>query len=352
MAKIPRNINNIKVEWTSPSNIALIKYWGKHGNQLPSNASLSLTLKNAITRTSLSVSDSNHIPSLQFNFDGNPAPDFLPKIEAVFNKISKKFPFIEKRSLKIESWNSFPHSAGIASSASSMSALALCICDISWDMNHRKSSSPMFFRQASEVSRLGSGSATRSVYGNFSVWGRVSQIEESSDEYAVPLNFPVHKVFSKLQDSILIVSSERKKISSTAGHELMNFHPYAKERYKLAERNLELLIRSLKTGNIIDFVRITENEALGLHSLMMSSDPGFTLIEPGTLAIIGKIRNFRERTGKFLCFTLDAGPNVHLIYPESEKKDVIDFINNELLIYCENKRVIWDECGDGPVKLQ
>lgn len=128
----------------------------------------------------------------------------------------------------------------------------------------------------------------------------------------------------------------------------MNTHPYATERYRLAEENLGVLLNALQSGNTDDFIRITENEALGLHSLMMSSDPGFMLIEAGTIKIINKIREFREKTGKFLCFTLDAGPNVHLLYPESEKVDVSKFILEELAEHCEGNRILWDEAGDGP----
>jgi diphosphomevalonate decarboxylase len=75
------------------------------------------------------------------------------------------------------------------------------------------------------------------------------------------------------------------------------------------------------------------------------------LIEPGTIQIINKIRDFREKTGKFICFTLDAGPNVHLLYPQADEHEIIDFIKSELLMHCENNQVLWDECGEGPVKL-
>ena len=337
-----------KVEWSSASNIALIKYWGKHGNQLPANASLSMTLKNSVSRTLVTAVESENPSTLKFFFEGKPAPEFESKIEVFLGKINDRFSFLKHSSIVIESWNTFPHSAGIASSASAMSALALGVCDISGDW---KQDPNTFFRKASEIARLGSGSASRSVYGGFSVWGKTSLVTGSSDEYAVPLGFEVHPVFRRLRDSVLIVSSAKKKISSTAGHQLMNHHPYAVERYKLAEKNMGLLLEALETGNTGDFVRVTENEALGLHSLMMSSDPGFMLIEPGTIQIINKVRDYREKTGKFVCFTLDAGPNVHLLYPETEDQEIKDFINSELLQHCENKKVLWDECGDGPVKL-
>jgi diphosphomevalonate decarboxylase len=348
----PINHNHVKrVGWSSPSNIALVKYWGKHGNQLPANASLSLTLKNSISRTIVSLPETVSAGKLKFIFGGIPAPEFEPKIESFLARVSDFFPFLNESGLLIESSNTFPHSAGIASSASSMSALALCLCEISQSITGTVLNKDEFHRQASLISRLGSGSASRSVYGGYSVWGKNSLVDDSSDEFAVPLDFEVHPVFSKMQDTILIVSSSKKKISSSSGHQLMNDHPYAAMRYEIAKKNLEIIINALKNGNTIDFMRITENEALGLHSLMMSSDPGFMLFEPGTIHLIRKIIDFREKTGHFICFTLDAGPNVHLLYPEAEKQDIADFIRGELAEHCENGRIIWDECGNGPQKI-
>ena len=340
-----------KAEWKSASNIALVKYWGKHGNQIPANPSLSMTLKNSVTRTVMSLTEPKIPADLLFQFEGEHAPEFEPFVHSFLKNIEGFFPFLKKYNVKIESWNTFPHSAGIASSASSMSALALCICDISGEMHQGHNYNAEFYRKASEIARIGSGSASRSVYGGFSVWGKTSLVKNSSDEWAIPLNFKVNPVFSKLQDAILIVSSAKKKISSTTGHRLMNHHPYAKLRYKLAQVNLEIILNALKTGNTADFIRISENEALGLHSLMMNSDPGFMLIEPGTIQIINKIREYREKTGRFLCFTLDAGPNVHLLYQESDKAEITEFINRELTVYCEHGKVLWDECGKGPVKI-
>ena len=83
---------------------------------------------------------------------------------------------------------------------------------------------------------------------------------------------------------------------------------------------------------------------------MMSSNPGFTLLKPETLEIINRIIEFRQKSGLFLCFTLDAGPNIHLIYPDSQRIEIHRFINDELLKFCENGKVLWDECGTGPIR--
>ena len=84
---------------------------------------------------------------------------------------------------------------------------------------------------------------------------------------------------------------------------------------------------------------------------MMSSNPGFILIEANTLKVIEKIRDFRENMRIKLCFTLDAGPNVHLLYSDNDRDEVEKFINNELIQYCEDKFWIADRLGEGPVEV-
>ena len=119
--------------WRAPSNIALVKYWGKYGNQLPRNASISFTLNSAFTETSvkyIAKTDDNKNIDLKFLFEGKENPKFAEKIQKFLESIVPHFPILPYFSLEINSTNSFPHSTGIASSASSMSALALCLVDI------------------------------------------------------------------------------------------------------------------------------------------------------------------------------------------------------------------------------
>ena len=117
-----------EVAWRAPSNIALIKYWGKYGNQLPKNASISFTLNNAFTETSVKYAakeNNDKNIDLKFYFEGKENPKFAEKIQKFLESIIPHFPFLTYVSLEINSSNSFPHSTGIASSASSMAALAL-----------------------------------------------------------------------------------------------------------------------------------------------------------------------------------------------------------------------------------
>ena len=183
------------------------------------------------------------------------------------------------------------------------------------------------------------------------LWGATEVYEGSSDEYAIPLEKDIHSVFKTFRDSILIVSGETKSVSSRAGHGLMEGNPYASARYAQANENIKNLLVALKTGDLDTFINITESEALQLHALMMCSNPSYILMKPNTLNLISEIRKFREETKIPLCFTLDAGPNVHLLYPEGETEKVEDFIKDNLLSYCSDNKWIADCVGDGPKKL-
>ena len=107
----------------------------------------------------------------------------------------------------------------------------------------------------------------------------------------------------------------------------------------------------LKTGDLEGFIKIVELEALSLHALMMTSNPSYILIKPETLYVINKIIDFREITKIPICFTLDAGPNLHLLYPENFSSKVLDFINSELIKHCKNGKFILDKVGEGAKKI-
>src|SRR4030095_11024362 len=113
--------------WRSPSNIALIKYWGKHGVQLPRNPSLSFTLSASYTDMTVRATPEAATPGLTVLFKGAPKPSFEPKIKSYFDLIQNRISWLTHASIEIDSTNTFPHAAGIASSASAMSALALCL---------------------------------------------------------------------------------------------------------------------------------------------------------------------------------------------------------------------------------
>lgn len=343
-----------EVIWRSPSNIALIKYWGKRKNQVPENPSLSFTLDKSFAETKLNYvfQDKGDIPRIQFSFMEMANQAFASRVETYIISLMPLFPWLKKLDLHIDSQNNFPHSAGIASSAAGLSSLALCLNTIYTNLSGQDIFSRDFFKQSSYLSRLASGSAARSVYGGFTTWGTIDKQQETSDAYASPVPFRVHDNFIDIQDSILIIHSGKKPVSSSEGHALMKKHPYAKARFKQANEHVSEMLDILKSGNWQGFISITEQEALTLHALIMSSDPAYILFKPETIKAIEKIRSFRKQHKLLLCFTIDAGPNLHLLYPGEIKDEVKLFIKDELAEFCQDNQWIDDGIGQGPELLQ
>ena len=124
-------------------------------------------------------------------------------------------------------------------------------------------------------------------------------------------------------------------------------HPFASQRFNQAKKHLSQLIPVLKSGDLFKFIKIIESEALTLHAMMMCSDPYFILMKPNTINIINEIWDFRNTTQIPVCFTLDAGANVHVLYPKSNALEVNKFIDNNLAKYCQDGQFINDHVGNG-----
>ncbi|MFY9151082.1 MAG: diphosphomevalonate decarboxylase [Prolixibacteraceae bacterium] len=340
----------LKSKWRCPSNIALVKYWGKCDFQKPMNPSLSFVLQNAFTETSVELYKDGG-EKVEFFFEGV-ASLFSERIEKYLDHLTESMPWINHYNFRIYSRNSFPHSAGIASSASSFGALALCLTELDFHFSGKNTDSSEFLTKASELARMGSGSACRSVYPGFAMWGKSHLFESCRDEYAVPVSEGVHPVFSGLKDAILMVDSGTKSVSSSVGHKLMDDHIYQRSRIAQAYENINELYLALLTGDIEKFIDVVENEALSLHAMMMTSNPSFILLKPNSLELINRIRQFREKMKIAVCFTIDAGPNIHMLYFQENETDVKAFIERELLDFCENGKWIDDRIGAGPERLK
>jgi diphosphomevalonate decarboxylase len=334
--------------WSAPSNIALVKYWGKKEHQIPANPSVSFTLNTCKTITQLSFSKKEDSSNFSFDllFEGQPKEDFKPKIQKFFERIERYCPYLKHFHFSIDTRNTFPHSSGIASSASGMAALAMNIMSLEKALDP-EITDEYFYQKASFLARLGSGSACRSIQGEVVVWGNHAAIEGSSDLFGCEFPAVIHSNFKNYQDTILLVDKGEKQVSSTVGHDLMHNHPYAQQRFQQAHDNLSRLKTVLETGDLNAFVQIVESEALTLHAMMMTSMPYFILMKPNTLEIINRIWEFRRSSNIPVCFTLDAGANVHVLYPENDSVEVLQFIKNELVGYCQNGQYICDAIGKG-----
>ena len=338
------------VQWSSPCNIALIKYWGKHGFQLPQNPSLSFTLKKSVSRFKLSwEKKKNEKRKTYFLFSGKNRVDFHKRIERYLNSIEQYCPFISSYDLKMDSENTFPHSVGIASSASSMSALALCLCSMEEKLTNSFEDREYFFKKASNLARMASGSAARSLFSPVSCWGETSLIPKSNNLAAVRVD-GLHPLFNDFRDAILIIDTTPKALTSSEGHQLMNDHIAAKKRFTQARMRLKKLLNAMKEGDMATFIEIVEAEAITLHGLIATSSSPKILLKPNTLAVLQKITAYRKKTRLPICFTLDAGPNVHLLYPANIAGTVKSFINNELIDLLHQKKWVEDQVGGNPQK--
>ena len=276
---------------------------------------------------------------------------FARRVEAFIDRLLPEISWMRKVNFRIESKNTFPHSAGIASSASAFGSIALCLADINNQINGTEQPIEELQLVASRWARMGSGSASRSVYGGFSLWGKTNLFESSDDEHAIRLGNAIHPVFRGLKDAVLLVSSDEKSISSSKGHQLMTDNRFKRSRVAQAHEHLYGLYLTLLTGDKQPFLEIAEAEALSLHAMMLTSSPPYILLKPNSLEIIQRIKIFRERTKIPLGFTIDAGPNIHLLYFLENKTEVQTFIERELLNFCEDRRWIDDGIGDGPIKI-
>jgi len=341
-------IEKASFTWQTPSNIALIKYWGKSNPQIPKNASISFTLNNCHTKTTIDFLKKEKSMEAEFKlfFEGKEKAEFKPKIAEFFKRIQQYCPYVLEYDMTIHSENSFPHSSGIASSASGLSAIAMCLMSLEAALNPGLTQE-FINKKASFLARLGSGSASRSIEGPLVVWGAHPEIEGSSDLFGVPFPYKVHPNFNNYKDAILLVDKGEKQVSSTIGHNLMIDHAYAENRFKQANENLSQMADILQSGDLKAFVSLVESEALTLHAMMLTSIPYFILMKPNTLEVIQKVWQYRQENNSNLCFTLDAGANVHLLYPESEEAPVNHFIENTLSPFCEKKQYIYDHVGAG-----
>ena len=345
-------IPSFQTKWSAPSNIALVKYWGKKELQIPCNPSISFTLNKCRTTTSVRfkklIDNLDHL-SLAIQYDGKPVPSFEPKVKAFIDRILPYAPYLKEYHLQIDTINSFPHSSGIASSASAMGALAAAIMDLEKQIYPSLTAEDQI-KKCSFLARLGSGSAARSVEGPLVLWGEHTATPDSSDLFGVRLT-KAADFFKTYRDTILLVDKGQKEVSSTVGHNLMHNHPFAENRFTQAKAHYQALLTILEMGDMDGFNDLVEREALSLHAMMLTSSPSYILMHPNTIQIIQEVRRYRRTTGLNLTFTLDAGANVHLLYPAHEAEKIDQFIASDLRKYCQDNELIYDRVGTGLKKV-
>jgi diphosphomevalonate decarboxylase len=296
----------------APANIAFLKYWGKKDPKLrlPMNNSISMNLSGAysITEVEFSKGLKNDVIKLDGKYVKDKEKSRIVKHLDRVRELSKVNLFA-----RVESVNNFPKGTGIASSASGFAALTLA--------STRAAGLDLKWRELSVLARLGSGSACRSIPDGFVEWRKSNSSGSSYAKSLYPSNY------WDICDLIVIVGKKKKKVSSTSGHALAESSPFMKVRLAGMEKKLRNLKRALKSKDFSSFGRIIEEEAINMHAVMMTSVPPLHYWAPGTLRVIYKVIEIRER-GRECYFTLDAGPNVHVICRKENEKSIKRALEN------------------------
>ena len=299
-----------KATAVSCANIAFIKYWGNHDAKLrmPLNDSLSMNLAALTTETTVEFDDAREADEIFIN--GEPAEEkaFTRAVEQL-NRIRQEAKRASKA--RVASRNNFPHGAGMASSASAFAALTLA--------GTRAAGLDLSERNLSVLARQGSGSAARSIPAGFVEWLAATNMTSTSEQsYARQLMPPDAW---DLRDVIAIVSSDEKKVGSSDGHAIAHTSPFLGERISRLPIRYHRVRRELLAKNLKGMGPDVEIEAIELHMLAMTSRPPIFYWAPGTVRVMDAVRQWRAE-GLEAYYTLDAGPNVHIIVQAKDAEEI------------------------------
>lgn len=316
------------------SNIAFIKYWGVSDPTLniPLNNSISMTLADAHTTTTVAWDVDGRLSADSITLDGEElSPSKARRIVEHLDRLRALAGV--NYCAQVASWNNFPTASGIASSASGFAALTIAGCaalGLDWDAT-----------RLSAIARRGSGSASRSLFGGFVEWNKGSRNEDSVAHEIYPADH------WDLRDIVAVVSAEEKKVSSANGHLLALTSPLVEARSIRVTGWLDEVRQALAERDIARLGPIIELDALTMHSVMMTSQPSLLYWQPGTMALLQAVGRWREDDGLPVYFTIDAGPNVHLIC----EADVAPEVESRLAQMSEVESVITSRPGPGPQRM-
>lgn len=323
-------MSNLTATAVANANIAFIKYWGNRDEalRLPANPSLSMNLDGLFTRTSVTFDPTLLADSLELN--GRPAAD--PALERVvrFLEIVRGLAGMALYA-HVSSSNNFPTGAGIASSAAAFAALALAAS--------RAAGLELSEAQLSRLARHGSGSACRSIPGGYVEW-QVGASE--ADSYAFSIAPADHW---DLVDCIAVLSGGHKTVGSTEGHAAAPTSPLQAARVADTQRRINLARRAILERDFSSFVEVVEADSNIMHAVMMTSQPPLFYWEPTSLQLIKTIPNWRKE-GLPCCYTLDAGPNVHVLCPQPYATELAGRLANTAGVH----QVLTAQVG-GPARL-
>jgi diphosphomevalonate decarboxylase len=288
------------------SNIAFIKYWGNRDNALriPLNDSLSMNLDHATTTTTVEFDARLNDDAVTIG-GKEPGGAARARVIAHLDRV-RALARIDTKA-RVQSQNNFPTGVGIASSASAFAALSLAAT--------RAAGIELSERELSILARQGSGSASRSIPGGFVEW---IAGDRSDDSYAISIAPASHW---DLRDVIAIVSTEEKPVGSTEGHAASSTSPFLATRVQLLPARFHLARRAVLDRDLARLGPLIEADALELHFVAMTSRPPIFYWSPGMVRVIQAAQQWRA-DGLAVFFTLDAGPNVHLICEAKDAEEI------------------------------
>lgn len=299
-----------KATAVSCSNIALIKYWGNHDARLrmPLNDSLSMNLDALRTVTTVEFEETLSQDEIVIGGEAADEKTYARVVEHL--KRIRKEAKIETNA-RVHSRNNFPAAAGLASSASAFAALTVAAT--------RAAGLELSERQLTVLARQGSGSAARSIPAGFVEWLAATNVTSTSEQSYARQVMPPEAW--DLRDVIAIVSADAKKIGSTEGHALANTSPFLGERISRLPIRYHRVRRELLAKNLKGMGPDLEAEAIELHMLAMTSRPPIFYWAPGTVSVMDAVRQWRSE-GLDAYYTLDAGPNVHILVEGKNAEEV------------------------------
>lgn len=287
----------------APVNIALCKYWGKRDEtlNLPCTSSLSISLNPLGADTQVSTKEGGHD---EFVLNGVE----IPRKSTAFIRVSEYLDLFRPHpdtKFRVKSRTNVPVAAGVASSAAGFAALAKALDNLfNWGLSRR---------DLSILARLGSGSASRSVSEGFVEW-HAGKSANGMDSYAERIDCE----WPRLAVALLEISVEPKHIGSReAMARTVRTSQLYKEWPQRVESDIEKIREALRTRDIRQLGATAESNALAMHATMLDSRPPVLYWRPETLSAIEKIWELR-RSGRDIYFTMDAGPNIKMLFDWSD----------------------------------
>lgn len=297
----------------APANIALIKYMGKKDASAnhPDNSSLSYTLNNFLSTVKLEKINSNEDVWEPLNLVGTPKfvlseagqKKFLNHLARLKNHLGYEGGFL------VQSCNNFPHSSGMASSASSFAALTRCAALALAELT---GTDRLSVGEQANLSRLGSGSSCRSFFSPWALW---------NEEGVKPIDLS----YPELLHQVVVVNSEEKEVSSSEAHQRVKTSERYAARSQRAEENLTLLLKAFQAKDWASIYQICWREFQDMHQLFHTCERPFSYISERSMVVLNELEQLWDTQGDGPIVTMDAGPNIHLLYRSDQMELAREF---------------------------